>query len=603
MVWDLGLLPPLQNSVISEDKEISKELAEASKNNFIAQKNMTETPTVGKKIPPDDILDNWDILDAFCERTVNGDQYPQKAGLITKKKNLYEKKYYQQISDCIKKNFLNKENIGKCFSVYRLGGMSYAYGGCNFFDKIGGLYIEEDGTMTLYSTKDVFDLSEINDRCSYGGSSFSIPRFKGDFYGNIPPEDIVAFGLLKDGRGEEAISILDKPKSPCEPRSPFSKENKEYKTALDDAEKRQVGYLLSLGREDEALERFPQKADYINNTVNLIKLSCSEYEHLEEPLTLNDYLAKGDLKGAVLHHRSSELPEPLSKQSSNTLLEIADYIEDNNLFEKWEQMNREKSINSATGVIDKKFEPSQRVLLDIFTLGVPEVINQVTKQYEKLQVNKSIDVDVNKKRELICLALLYMLKAKEEIVPTTKDFAKTTLDIAASKEPAKNLLHERLLKPIADYQHNENVKVPGCVMLTGNNPYIAKDLMNWIEENYSENINCVKLSSKKDSAQMYENILEALETAEENYQETNKRSVIFVNGMEKLLRNDINASDDIAKMKNFMDKAGRYFHSTIIFYAKEPNKLDPGTVGSHKIGLKINLPDCGKAELLEWRNV
>lgn len=531
VVWDLGLLPPLQNSVISEDKEISKELAKASKSSFVVETNILKKPSFGRRITIDDYFD------------------------IEKKS--FSGAHWGSTVDEVKKFLSNDKNRGKYYPIVgEYPALSYRMYGCpNCTGYTGLIYIANDSTMHYYSVP-LYD-------------SMVSSRF----------ETIIIEGLWKDGKNEEAIN---------------------FQTLEYEGQEKQINYLISLGREDEALERFPQKADYINNTVNLIKLSGSEYEHLEEPLTLNDYLAKGDLKGAVLHHRSSELPEPLSKQSSNTLLEIADYIEDNNLFEKWEQMNREKSINSATGVIDKKFEPSQRVLLDIFTLGVPEVINQVTKQYEKLQVNKSIDVDVNKKRELICLALLYMLKAKEEIVSTTKDFAKTALDVQASKEPAKELLQQRLIQSIRDYKSNQNIDVPNCVMITGNNPYVAKDLEKWVEEQCGENINCVKLSSKKDSAQMYENILEALETAEENYQETNKRSVIFVNGMEKLLRNDINDSDDIATMKDYMDKAGRYFHSTIIFYAKEPNKLDPGTVVSHRVGF---LPDCGKAELLEWRNV
>lgn len=540
-----GTASPLRNiSIVSEDTEISKELAQASKNNFVTQTNAIETPTVGRKITVDKIPNDlyWNSGSeecfVFCE----------------------EEKLTSPHIGAIEA--FTKDNIGRCIKVNSLSHICHSYPQSVDKRTIGAAYMENNGSMTLYRTKDL----ELK------------------MYEKIySPTDIVILGLLKDNR-KEVISFLEN-----------------YDTSSPDVKKIQLDYLISLGREDEALERFPREADYINNKVNSIKHSFSEYENIEKPITLNDYFAKGDFRGAI-RDKNITLPEPFSSLPEGALLEIADYIENNNLLEEFEHNQKINNFKYSDGCMSGE-DTIIRMLYAFMTMGITEAINLIGKLWDTMESNINTNSQIRDKRKLVCFALLQMLKAQNEVVPETKDFAKTALDVQASKEPAKELLQQRLIQSIRDYKSNQNIDVPNCVMITGNNPYVAKDLEKWVEEQCGENVNCVKLSSKKDSVQMQEDILNALETAEENYEETNKRSVIFVNGMEKLLHNDINDSDDIAKMKNYMDKASRYFHSTIVFYAKEPNKLDPGTVGSHKIGLKINLPDCGKAELLEWRNV
>ena len=160
------------------------------------------------------------------------------------------------------------------------------------------------------------------------------------------------------------------------------------------------------------------------------------------------------------------------------------------------------------------------------------------------------------------------------------------------KEPARAKINSRLIKPLAAYADDSLVKIPNCVMLTGDNPFVMKELIDWTGELAGKNskTNYVKLPSLGDKALMQESILAALENAEENYQTTGKRSLIFVNGMEKLINSYSNTKADIAFMKDLMSSASKDYHSTLIFYAKNPEDLDPGTAVAHRIGLKVDVP-------------
>ena len=82
------------------------------------------------------------------------------------------------------------------------------------------------------------------------------------------------------------------------------------------------------------------------------------------------------------------------------------------------------------------------------------------------------------------------------------------------------------------------------------------------------------------------------EEAEENYQETGKRSIIFVDRFDRLLNPKYNTKENIASIKEYMNTADEDFHSTIVFYTPEGyiESLDRGTIQPHRVGLTVKLP-------------
>lgn len=181
-----------------------------------------------------------------------------------------------------------------------------------------------------------------------------------------------------------------------------------------------------------------------------------------------------------------------------------------------------------------------------------------------------------------------MQNAKEEQIKQKEEDAFKLTELEHQKEPVKAELQKKFITPLMRTNSGYNIDLPNCVMLTGENPYVMQELIEWTGE--VSDADFVKLPSLYSKGDMIDNLYDTLANAEKNYQNTGKRSIIFVNGMSKLLEEKNNSKTDIADMKYIMNAANKNFHSTIMFYSKNPSEFAPGINAIHRIGLKINVP-------------
>jgi len=96
-----------------------------------------------------------------------------------------------------------------------------------------------------------------------------------------------------------------------------------------------------------------------------------------------------------------------------------------------------------------------------------------------------------------------------------------------------------------------------------------------------------------DNNGLQKDFIAVLKSAEANYQKTGRKSFIQVENMERLINRQTNSNANIAAMKDYMNKVDRRYHSTILFHATDPSKLDPGTMVSHRVGYSCNLDELG----------
>ena len=61
--------------------------------------------------------------------------------------------------------------------------------------------------------------------------------------------------------------------------------------------------------------------------------------------------------------------------------------------------------------------------------------------------------------------------------------------------------------------------------------------------------------------------------------------------MERLLKPNANSREDISCLKDLMSSADEDYHSTIIFYANQPQNLDIGATAPHRVGFKIDMSE------------
>jgi hypothetical protein len=146
-------------------------------------------------------------------------------------------------------------------------------------------------------------------------------------------------------------------------------------------------------------------------------------------------------------------------------------------------------------------------------------------------------------------------------------------------EKQKFDIKENQLKPkFCDLVQREKEKrqtsIPNCIMLVGSNPKVTEELIKWTGRN--SNCNFVEINHN-------DRLLTHLKDARAKYNETGDRTLIHVKGFDQLINPKISPDDKIESLKSIMSQVSEDYHSTIIFSAKDPSKLDQIALQPHRV--------------------
>lgn len=189
----------------------------------------------------------------------------------------------------------------------------------------------------------------------------------------------------------------------------------------------------------------------------------------------------------------------------------------------------------------------------------------------------------------------------------------------ADDKPQQNL--KGILERFKDAYYTRNcdipfVRIPNCIMITSKDKKLAEDVMEftkfytkvkniqqysmkdkeWLVGRCAFHRTCyetIKDTFGDDIGSFHDAILNAMEKAEERYKETGNPTVLHIENMERLIDKTKNESSDIAAMKDYMDKCGRYFYTMFTFTNTDPSKSDPGTMVSHRVGVQFDIDKLG----------
>ncbi len=337
--------------------------------------------------------------------------------------------------------------------------------------------------------------------------------------------------------------------------------------------------LVEIGRDEEALQRYPEKANEINKINNAIKSRYDKDYSKSRDEALTKHLADGNFIEA-LKLGKMYFPKPIIYADEKTLKELDTILKDD---EKLEQVSNAYLKNSflETKGLFSNTDPDDRTAYALGTFGASELLNAIVKVFQTpAEYNKNKEY-----RKGLCFTLGNLFGTKNSKTNIQIDKSKELKDVEQKKEDVKNVLQSEFIVPLMQSKSNSNIELPNCIMLYGKNPHIMKEIIDWTAD--QTDLKYIKVPSIINEEEMQENIYNALEQAEENYKENGERSIIFVNGMDKLL---LNYLDDLAVMKDIMGTADEDYHSTIMFYTTRPEELDKGTLASHRVGLKIEVP-------------
>mgnify|MGYP002626036523 CR=1 FL=1 len=229
-----------------------------------------------------------------------------------------------------------------------------------------------------------------------------------------------------------------------------------------------------------------------------------------------------------------------------------------------------------------------REIKKTLTLGFSERIRDWQLDKNKSRYVEKVTEEQDYEIDRLLNSELNKIHSRENDIKGTQKITSRLRQLLTKKERVKEILDEKINSRIIAFSKNDNVKVPNCVMMVGPNPYIAKELAEWSALTTDSDFTVVDSSISNDK--MQDNLMRALEESEENWQENHRRTIIFVEGMEKLLSPELNSAENIAGMKDMMQYADEDCRATIFFHSFDPKKLDSGTLAPHRVGVTVDVP-------------
>ncbi|MDD3012913.1 MAG: hypothetical protein PHC34_04350 [Candidatus Gastranaerophilales bacterium] len=151
---------------------------------------------------------------------------------------------------------------------------------------------------------------------------------------------------------------------------------------------------------------------------------------------------------------------------------------------------------------------------------------------------------------------------------------------------------------VKEEQIGTRVKIPNCIMVLGNNSKITGGVIEWMK-NYSGDSNIVNLANE-DKDVLQDDLWDVFNKSKEEFLKTKKRTLIHVEGFDRLINPEINEFKNIEWLKDLMNRCASDFGVTIVFDTKDASKLTEEAIQPHRIGEILKTGDVLPSEFLEY---
>lgn len=308
------------------------------------------------------------------------------------------------------------------------------------------------------------------------------------------------------------------------------------------------------------------------------------------------YIEQGAISTAKKYINNSENSEFLANRirelfglekdfdfSSAHEAELENITIDSELNKKIEELQEtlRKNIENSNEYANREIDDgiAGRAIRDVATLGIYELVRKDTKSSIEYSYLRGVRENSYRRQA----ALLYEQETNvlkiEKIIEFIQNFD-------SKIEETKSWLRKKYVDLVN--RKDDYLKLPNCIMFTGENYALAQHLAKWCATSTSSDFKIVEYNLDNNKAQ--EDLYDALEASLENYENTGKRTIIYVESMERLLNPELNSDDNIADMKELMQCANEEYHATIMFNTNEPEKLNRESMSSNRVGLKVDNP-------------
>ncbi len=241
----------------------------------------------------------------------------------------------------------------------------------------------------------------------------------------------------------------------------------------------------------------------------------------------------------------------------------------------------EKNVSRYEGVKERRNK-------DILTLGLYEVLRAYRKYKEANSYTSDITNEAKNDKNMV---LRDQKEAEQEHcknLERIENARKKNAALDQLKQPIKSKLERSLVARLLMTKNGESVSVPNSVMFVGENPYMSQYFAKWTADTTDSEFKVVR--SNLYEQKMISELEEQLNNAEQNWENTGNRTIIFVEGLEKLFDKRESSDENIAHVKKLIKNADKDFHSTVMFHTSIPSELDKESVKAPYVGMEVKVP-------------
>ena len=213
-----------------------------------------------------------------------------------------------------------------------------------------------------------------------------------------------------------------------------------------------------------------------------------------------------------------------------------------------------------------------RAIFGLLTVGASEVVRARDVANCSSKAKKWVD-----KIELIRLDLINA-RANETAADASNQNRLNDLRVKyvqANVHIKENVIRPKFLDLIQAQKEGFQVEIPNCVMFVNKDDNISEQFINWAMR--EANVNSRKIDIFEDD------LLDTLDSAEKNYQNTGRWNLIYVKNMDKAINPNVSDMSVIESMKAIMTLTAQDYHTTLIFCACDPQQLDEISIEPNRV--------------------
>lgn len=290
-----------------------------------------------------------------------------------------------------------------------------------------------------------------------------------------------------------------------------------------------------------------------------------------------------------------------SKKSDNNNISFGDNYDELNLHNEteyeyakahlgeddWEQKYFQKRYEQIYPSKEYKEDDglTWEIFINLLFWFLPEIIDEcIIDKIKESQVKKTIAPEIRRIKDIMFQLNNEKLRAIED---QKKEYS-ADLQVLQKDKDAKQKLYENFIKPLGS-SDSQNFRIPTAIMIEGADEKSRKDIIEWAKEQIIQRQSEYTLPEDEDDA-LYR-ITTEIGYAQNYYDKTGKRTVMFVENFANILNPSKVSSETITEMKAIMsDISEEQSPCSIVFDTDDASKLDKAFTGNKiRIPLRVKL--------------